>query len=108
MLAFDTPLVCFVDALDTSSLNAVRSALEEALGVRFEGERGAAFYRSTLVQTLFYGVGPTGTMYPPTSGTTSSAAIRSSRSGSPTVKRRFWIALYTPRRSSTSRTRQGG
>ena len=39
---------------DTSSLRAVRSALEEALGVRFEGERGAAFLRSTLVQTLFY------------------------------------------------------
>ena len=29
---------------------------EEALGVRFEGERGARFFRSTLVQTLFYGV----------------------------------------------------
>ena len=41
---------------DASSLNAVRAALEEALGVRFEGERGAAFFRSTLVQTLFYGV----------------------------------------------------
>ena len=41
---------------DASSLNAVRSAVEEALGVRFEGERGAAFFRSTLVQTLFYGV----------------------------------------------------
>ena len=41
---------------DASSLNAVRSALEDALGVRFEGERGAAFFRSTLVQTLFYGV----------------------------------------------------
>ena len=41
---------------DASSLAAVRSALEEALGVRFEGERGAAFFRSTLVQTLFYGV----------------------------------------------------
>ena len=34
----------------------MRSALEEALGVRFEGERGAAFFRSTLVQTLFYAV----------------------------------------------------
>ena len=43
-------------AVDAASLNAVRSALEEALGVRFEGERGAAFFRSTLVQTLFYGV----------------------------------------------------
>ena len=41
---------------DASSLNTVRSALEEALGVRFEGERGTAFFRSTLVQTLFYGV----------------------------------------------------
>ena len=41
---------------DAPSLRAVRSALEEALGVRFEGVRGAAFFRSTLVQTLFYGV----------------------------------------------------
>ena len=41
---------------DTSSLVAVRSALEDALGVKFEGDRGAAFFRSTLVQTLFYGV----------------------------------------------------
>ena len=41
---------------DPPSLRAVRTALEEALGVRFEGERGAAFFRSTLVQTLFYGV----------------------------------------------------
>ena len=44
------------DADDAASLRAVRSALEEALGVRFEGERGAAFFRSSLVQTLFYGV----------------------------------------------------
>ena len=41
---------------DTPSLRAVRSALEEALGVRFKGERGSAFFRSSLVQTLFYGV----------------------------------------------------
>ncbi len=41
---------------DTPSLTAVRAALEEALGVRFEGEKGTAFFRSTLVQTLFYGV----------------------------------------------------
>ena len=38
------------------SLGVVRSALEEGLGVRFEGERGGAFFRSALVQTLFYGV----------------------------------------------------
>ena len=41
---------------DASSLNAVRAALEDALGVKFEGEKGVAFFRSTLVQTLFYGV----------------------------------------------------
>ena len=41
---------------DASALAAVRAALEEALGVRFEGERGARFFCSTLVQTLFYGV----------------------------------------------------
>ncbi len=41
---------------DAPSLGAVRTALEEALGVRFEGDRGAAFFRSTLVQTLFYGI----------------------------------------------------
>ena len=41
---------------DAPSLAVVRSALEEALGVRFEGEKGAAFFRSSLVQTLFYGV----------------------------------------------------
>ena len=41
---------------DTPLLKTVRSALEEALGVRFEGARGEAFFRSTLVQTLFYGL----------------------------------------------------
>ena len=56
---------------DAPSLNAVRSALEEALGIRFEGERGARFFRSTLVQTLFYGV--------------FSAWVLWARSGSPNV-----------------------
>ena len=41
---------------DAPSLKAVRSALEDALGVRFEGEKGARFFHSTLVQTLFYGI----------------------------------------------------
>ena len=41
---------------DTPSLKAVRSALEEALGVHFEGKKGVHFFHSTLVQTLFYGV----------------------------------------------------
>ena len=41
---------------DAASLASLRSALEESLGIKFEGDRGAAFFRSTLVQTLFYGV----------------------------------------------------
>ncbi len=45
------------EAEDSASpLATVRTALEEALGVQFKGERGARFFRSTLVQTLFYGV----------------------------------------------------
>ncbi len=43
-------------AKDDTAVAAVREALEEALGIRFEDERGADFFRSTLVQTLFYGV----------------------------------------------------
>ena len=38
------------------ALAALRGALEEGLGVRFDGERGLSFFHSTLVQTLFYGV----------------------------------------------------
>ena len=41
---------------DTPSLLTIREALEEALGIRFTGERGDRFFRSTLIQTLFYGV----------------------------------------------------
>ena len=39
-----------------ASLLTLRSALEETLGIRFEGERGERFFRSTLIQTLFYGI----------------------------------------------------
>ena len=41
---------------NATSLVNVRSALEEALGIRFEGERGEHFFHSTLIQTLFYGI----------------------------------------------------
>jgi hypothetical protein len=37
-------------------LGDVRTALEEALGLKFESEKGEHFFRSTLVQTLFYGL----------------------------------------------------
>ncbi len=45
---------------DAPSLEAVRKALEDALGVRFEGERGARFFHSTLVQTCSTGSSPPG------------------------------------------------
>jgi len=35
---------------------STREALEEALGMSFSGEKGEHFFRSTLVQTLFYGL----------------------------------------------------
>jgi hypothetical protein len=38
------------------ALTTTRQALEQALGMTFEGERGEHFFRSTLVQTLFYGL----------------------------------------------------
>ena len=41
---------------DAATLTTLREALEESLGVRFQGNQGEAFFRSTLVQTLFYGV----------------------------------------------------
>lgn len=43
-------------AKDLPALAAVRAALEEALGMKFEADKGEHFFRSTLVQTLFYGV----------------------------------------------------
>ncbi|MBP1465378.1 N-6 DNA methylase [Candidatus Chloroploca sp. M-50] len=38
------------------ALKQVRKALEEALGISFNEQRGDHFFRSTLIQTLFYGV----------------------------------------------------
>jgi Type ISP C-terminal specificity domain/N-6 DNA Methylase len=41
---------------DLPVLTNIRTALENALGVKFTGEKGDRFFRSTLVQTLFYGI----------------------------------------------------
>lgn len=38
------------------ALDQLRSQLEDALGLKFEGDKGDHFFRSTLVQTLFYGM----------------------------------------------------
>ena len=45
-----------IEASDLPTLRGVREALEEALGINFRGEKGDHFFRSTLIQTLFYGV----------------------------------------------------
>ena len=37
-------------------LASIKSALEDALGMKFEDDKGEHFFRSTLVHTLFYGV----------------------------------------------------
>jgi len=44
------------EAGDVSAQSTVRQAFEEALGVEVGGEKGDHFFRSSLVQTLFYGV----------------------------------------------------
>lgn len=41
---------------ELEKLAVLRTALEDALGLRFEGVEGDRFFRSALVQTLFYGV----------------------------------------------------
>ncbi|WP_040666086.1 N-6 DNA methylase, partial [Nitrolancea hollandica] len=45
-----------IEGVELDALSAVRAALEDALGLKFEGEKGDHFFRSTLVQTLFYGI----------------------------------------------------
>lgn len=45
-----------VESAGQVALGSIRKALEEALGIQFTGEKGEHFFRSTLVQTLFYGV----------------------------------------------------
>jgi hypothetical protein len=45
-----------IEAGSLPSAAGIRSAMEEGLGLKFEGERGEHFFRSSLVQTLFYGI----------------------------------------------------
>jgi hypothetical protein len=44
------------EAAGLPALDGLKKGLEEALGMKFEGEKGEHFFRATLVQTLFYGV----------------------------------------------------
>jgi hypothetical protein len=45
-----------VEVAPMRTLDPVKKALSDALGVRFEGEKGSHFFQSTLTQTLFYGI----------------------------------------------------
>lgn len=45
-----------IEIAPMGTLEPVKKALTEALGVRFEGEKGSHFFQSTLIQTLFYGI----------------------------------------------------
>ncbi len=45
-----------IEQADLPALASLRQALEDSLGLHFEGEKGEHFFRSTLIQTLFYGV----------------------------------------------------
>jgi hypothetical protein len=50
-----------IEKTDLPALDTLRSALEEALGITFTGDKkdpkkGERFFKSTLIQTLFYGI----------------------------------------------------
>ncbi|MCE9634906.1 MAG: N-6 DNA methylase [Planctomycetes bacterium] len=44
-----------IEIAPMGALEPVKKAVSDALGVRFEGEKGLHFFQSTLIQTLFYG-----------------------------------------------------
>jgi len=45
-----------IESGELPALAGIRAAMEEALGLKFEGARGDHFFRSALIQTLFYGI----------------------------------------------------
>lgn len=45
-----------IEHSNLAALTTIRADLEKALGITFKGVKGEHFFRSTLVQTLFYGV----------------------------------------------------
>ena len=48
--------LAILEGNDGSTLEPLRTALESVLGIEFTGEKGEHFFRSTLIQTLFYGI----------------------------------------------------
>ena len=49
-------LARLADRAQLPALGGLRKGMEDALGIRFDGPDGERLFRSTLVQTLFYGV----------------------------------------------------
>lgn len=45
-----------IESAELPALSGLRSGLEDALGLQFTGDKGEHFFRSTLIQTLFYGI----------------------------------------------------
>jgi len=45
-----------IEGVDLPALSNLRAALEAGLGLTFDNEEGEHFFRSTLIQTLFYGM----------------------------------------------------
>ncbi len=59
---------------------AVKSALQDSLGITFEGDKGEHFFLSTLIQTLFYGIFSAWILWRGTpEGRTPGAAFKASR-----------------------------
>ncbi len=88
-----------IEAAELPALAGLRSGLEEALGLHFTGDKGEHFFRSTLIQTLFYGVfsawvlwtrkGRAAATTPPSQGHAFKTALRESASGYQTTSDRF-------------------
>ena len=45
-----------IEKFDLPALQTIRTGLEGALGITFTAKKGEHFFKSTLIQTLFYGV----------------------------------------------------
>jgi len=45
-----------LDGTELPALAGIRTAMEDGLGLRFEGAKGDHFFLSTFLQTLFYGI----------------------------------------------------
>lgn len=45
-----------IEKIDLPALEDVKLALEESIGVSFSDKKGEHFFRSTLIQTIFYGI----------------------------------------------------